>query len=99
MAYRINWNGGIIPIRTNPNKPGSSFKDRNFVQFLLKTRNIRFIRLRNRGRMVVREESLMTDTVEPYNRKATKLLHEQSNQLTAIVHGPVIVIHSEDWNT
>jgi hypothetical protein len=98
VAYRINPKGGIVQIRTNPLSIYSTFKFQGYVPWLLKTRKVRIIRLNNGRRMVVRAESFDKNTIEPYNEKATKLLHE-TWQKTAIVYGPVIVINPEDWST
>jgi hypothetical protein len=100
MAYRINVKGGIIPVRLNPLSEYSSFKDPRFIPFLLKVRKgeIRVIRLNDDSRILVRADSFNKRTDEIYNERATKLLHDKSNQKTAIIKGPVIVMLPEDWN-
>jgi hypothetical protein len=96
VAYRINVGGGIVQIKQGHSKY-SSFKDSDYVAFLLKTRELKVIKLNDGRRMVVRTISLMQETEELYNEKATKLLHEQSNQKGAVIHGPVIVVYPNDW--
>lgn len=90
MAYRINPKGGIVPVRPGPT---SSFSYK-YLSFLLKA-PIRLVKLSDGRKMAVRAESFERNTKEPYNEKATKLLHE-TWQKTAIVYGPVIVINPED---
>ena len=98
MAYRINPSGGIVQIKINPESIYSSFGRSDFVEFLLKVRSVRIIRLNDGSKMVVRPESFLKKTKEEYNEKATKLLHDKSWQKTAIIKGPVIVVFPEDWN-
>lgn len=97
LAYRINVNGGIVQVRPDPSKPYSSFNEPSFIPFLLKVRAIKVIKLRDGTRMIVRPDSFKKNTEEKYNEKATKLLHEQSWQKTAVIYGPVIVMNPEDW--
>jgi hypothetical protein len=99
MAYRINPEGGIVAVKTNPSSEYSSFDHPDYLGFLLKVhREIRIINLNDGSKMVVRERSLFRDTDEKYNDKATKLLHQKSYQKSAVIHGPVIVVLKEDWN-
>lgn len=97
MAYRINPSGGIVQVKLNPESKYSSFKRDDFIEFLLKVREVRVIKLDDGSRMVVRPLSFKKKTNEEYNEKATKLLHDKSWQKTAIVRGPAIIILPEDW--
>jgi len=99
LAYRINVNGGIVPIKLNPASVYSSFKRQDFIEYLLKVRKVRVIKLNDGSRMVVREDSFSITTRELFNEKATKLLHEKSEQLSAIIKGPVVIVFPEDWKT
>lgn len=99
MAFRIKEDGGIIQVRLNPLSSHSSFKHPDYLSYLLKVNRyeIRIIRL-NDGRMVVRSESFDVKTSEKFNAAATKYLHEHSNQKSAIIFGPAIVVTNKDWN-
>jgi hypothetical protein len=99
LAHRINPNGGLVHIKTNPNSIYSSFKHPDYLGFLLKVhRAVSVIKLNDGSSMVVRDISLLKDTKEEYNEKATKLLHEKSNQKSAIVYGPAIIVEKGDWD-
>lgn len=99
MAYRINPSGGIVQIKLNPESIYSSFGRSDFVEFLLKVRSVRIIKLDDGSKLIVRPDSFLKKTKEEFNEKATKLLHDKSWQKTAVIRGPAIVVLPEDWKT